>query len=157
MPRPLLLVAAVALAFGAATAEAAKKQKRPCERQPPKNCEMRKHPTCGPIALKFWKDGDGVAHCDSATVLLTTTAIIPELRRLRCFLYGETSDIRFSTTNYRTVEGPRDGDTIRMSRGHAQVTVHGHYDSSIRASRVTFENRGPGSNVLLKCQGFGPA
>lgn len=155
MLRFTLFVAAVALPLAAGLAQAASKAK-PCEPQPVKVCEIRKHPNCGPISLKFWKE-DGEMKCDRATVELTTTQVIPELRRLKCFLYGETSDIKFLTKNYRTVDGPHNGDTIRMEEGHAHVTIHGHYDSYNRRTYVVFENQGPGKNVLLKCQGFGPA
>ena len=155
MLRIALLLATIAVPLGIEAVEAA--SPRPCERQPVKKCEIRKHRTCGPITLNFWRDDEGTTHCDRATVQLTATQVIPELRRLRCFLYGSVSDVQFSTKNYRTVEGPRNGDVIRMEQGHAQVTIHGHYDSYNRDSFVTFENQGPGNNVLLKCQGFGPA
>lgn len=121
-----------------------------------KICEIRKAATCGPVFLEHWIDDDGVSHCETATMQLTPAEVIPHLRRVRCVLLGDDSEVRFSALNYLPVKGPRLGEVIRIENGTAAFILQGHYETYKRNARITFENLGPGATVVLRCSGFGP-
>lgn len=120
-------------------------------------CEMRKHPSCGPVQLNFRSRSDGPSQCDSGFVTLNQVDIYPHLRRVRCFFYGDSSRLKFDGTNYIAKEGPDVGDVLELHDGTLSVTLFGHYRSMSEVSRVRFENLGPGASVIMKCSGFGPA
>ena len=120
-------------------------------------CEIRKQATCGPVFIEHWTDDDGVARCDSATMQLTPAEVIPHLRRVRCILVGDSSEVRFTAINYVPVKGPKLGEVIKIENGTAEFILQGHYESYKRNAKVTFVNLGPGATVVLRCTGFGPA
>ena len=146
---PLFLVFGVALSPSMAANK--------CKPVEGKKCEIRKAPTCGPVYLEHWVDDEGASHCETATMQLTPAEVIPHLRRVRCVLLGDDSEVRFSALNYVPVKGPRLGEVIKIENGSAAFILQGHYETYKRNARITFENLGPGAIVVLRCTGFGPA
>ncbi len=128
-----------------------------CQYQEEKICEIRKHTVCGPMSLDFLTGSSGATRCDSASLTLTPTEVLPQLRRIRCFLYGDDTRIRFTAENYVARIGPQIGETIAVRNGVADFQLLGDFLSMSEVSRVMFQNIGPGSSVVLKCNGFGPA
>jgi len=151
--RRALWIALFGLFLGLSQGAAADK----CRPVEGKKCEIRKHPTCGPVFLEHWVDEEGASHCETATMQLTPAEVIPHLRRVRCVLLGDNSEVRFSALNYVPVKGPKVGEVIRMENGSADFILQGHYETYKRNARITFENLGPGAVVVLRCTGFGPA
>ena len=68
---------------------------------------------------------------------------MPQLRRVRCYFYGEDSRIRFLAENYVSAKGPAVGDSLELRNGALTIPVAGHYRSMSEPSRVRFENLGP--------------
>jgi hypothetical protein len=128
-----------------------------CGRAEAKRCDILKRHSCGPVSLAFSATSDGAGRCERATILLPPTQVIPLLRRVRCLLVGEDTQVRFSAENYQPQQGPDDGDTIDVRNGGRDLIVYGHYQHRGEHARVTFENIGPGATVVLKCEAFGPA
>lgn len=128
-----------------------------CDERELQTCEVRKAATCGPLALRHWTDVDDKIHCDAAVVYLVPGRVIPHLRQLRCFLLGDGGQVIMSTENYLPNGGPKDGDTIVLAGGRADLLLRGRYESISRQASITFENIGPAGMVLLKCSAFGPA
>ncbi len=128
-----------------------------CEEVETKSCGMHKQASCGPVDLNFRKSDQAAKRCEQALIPLRQTEVLPHLRRLHCFFYGDDTVIRFSAENYIPQMGPAIGDTIEVRNGSLQVMLFGHYRQMSRPSKVTFENLGPGRTVVLKCNGYGPA
>lgn len=144
----LLLAAALA---GAARADEA------CEVQQVKACDVRKYSWCGPVDINYWVGEDSARHCERAIITLTPTDVVPNLRRIRCYFFGEDSDVRFGAENYKPVSGPSPGQRITVRNGVGETVIHGHFKVRTESSRVFFENIGPGDYVVIKCNGYGPA
>ena len=128
-----------------------------CGRHEEKICDIYKRHSCGPITLQFSRAANGPQRCEQVTMVLPQAQVIPLLRRVRCVLSGENTEVQFSTDNYQPKQGPHDGDTIRVQGGNSNLIVFGHYEHADRDASVTFENVGPGGSVVLKCEAFGPS
>ncbi len=128
-----------------------------CEEVEEKPCGMHKQASCGPVDLNFRQADKAAKRCERASIPLRHTDVMPHLRRLHCFFYGDDTVIRFSAENYVPQMGPEIGETIEVRNGSLQVLLFGHYHSMSRPSTVSFENLGPGRTIVLKCNGYGPA
>lgn len=147
----LLFSLAAAVTAGSAQAEEA------CEVREDKICDVRKYSWCGPVDLNFRVTESGERHCQRAVVTLTPTDVLPSLRRIRCYFYGNSTDLRFSADNYRAVRGPKPGDRIPIRNGVGQVVINGEFRTMSEDSSVIFENVGPAGSIIVKCNGYGPA
>ncbi len=128
-----------------------------CERVEEKLCDVRKHWGCGPIDLNSRQGKKAEKPCEQVHVVLTPTEVMPHLRRLQCLFFGEDSRIRFSGENYVAMMGPQIGDIFEVRNGTAHIPIFGHYSSMSKPTRISFENLGPGRQVVIKCNGYGPA
>ena len=150
--RTALLAALAALAFTTAA-----RADEICQVQEEKACDVRKYSWCGPVDINFWVSDKGARHCERAIITLTPTDVLPNLRRIRCYFFGQDTDVRFGAENYRSVSGPSAGERISVRNGVGETIIHGHYRSDTESSRIFFENVGPGDYVVIKCNGYGPA
>ena len=128
-----------------------------CEEVEAKSCGMHKQASCGPLDLNFRKSDQAAKRCERAFIALRQTEVLPHLRRLHCFFYGDDTMVRFSAENYLPQLGPSIGETLEVRNGSLQILLFGHYRQMSRPSQVTFENIGPGRTIVLKCNGYGPA
>ena len=128
-----------------------------CRPQKENTCQIRKRQTCGPVRLEHGIDRHGEPYCNRVTLQLPSVAVMPMLRRVRCALFGEDTDVRLTAQNYLPKNGPAPGDTIRLRNGGVDFVLSGAYETSEQRSEVYFENMGPGEKVVLRCSGFGPA
>ncbi len=128
-----------------------------CEEIKTKLCEVRKHASCGPIDLNAPKGASASKLCEQVYIILPPTKVMPHLRRLQCTFFGDDSRIRFSGENYVAMMGPAVGEIFEVRNGAAQIPVFGRYRSMSQPARINFENLGPGRQVMIKCNGFGPA
>ena len=129
----------------------------PCEVVEADICEIRKHPSCGPIDLFFWQPENGRAQCGQVSISLTRAGPMPQLRRVRCYFYGENTSIRFLAENYAATVGPKVGAILELRNGALDIPLNGDYRTMSDPSRVMFENLGPAKSVIMKCNGYGPA
>ena len=156
--KSLLAVLCTAAGFlGGPPALAAGAKAPQCDVMEEKICDVRKFSWCGPIDLNAWVTEDGKRHCQSATVELTPTNVLPSLRRIRCYFYGSQTDVVFDAENYAAVLGPNPGDRIPIRNGVGEATIFGEYRNMSEESVVIFRNVGPSSPIILKCNGYGPA
>ena len=147
----LLSLALFSVLATASRAEAA------CEIQQEKSCDVRKYSWCGPVDINFWVNESGQRHCERASITLTPTDVLPNLRRIRCYFFGSDTDVRFGGKNYKAVSGPVPGQKISVRNGVGETVIHGHFKVQSERSMIFFENVGPGDYVVIKCNGYGPA
>ena len=140
----------------AATAAGPERAFEACSLEAEKPCDVRKFSWCGPIELAFWVSKQGKRHCDKAKVALTPTDVMPNLRRIRCYFYGDTAEDRFEANNYVAISGPKPGEHIQVRHGVGEAVIHGSYRDQGEDSEIFFQNVGPGTSVVLKCNGYGP-
>ena len=140
------------LAAGGAPAQAFEA----CQREAEKPCDVRKFSWCGPVELAYWISEQGTRHCDKARIVLTPTDVMPNLRRIRCYFFGDTSEVRFEGKNYVAISGPEPGDHIPVRHGVGEAVIHGSFRAQSEDSEIFFQNVGPGTSVVLKCNGYGP-
>ena len=128
-----------------------------CEVPEAKACDVRKYSWCGPVDINFWVSEQGARHCERAIITLTPTDVLPNLRRIRCYFFGQDTELHFGADNYRAISGPSPGDRIFVRNGVSETVIHGHYTVKSEGSHIFFENVGPGDYVVIKCNGYGPA
>ena len=127
-----------------------------CDVQEEKVCDARRFSWCGPISIRFWTSDKGTRHCERASISLSATDVLPNLRLMRCYFYGEDTSVRFDSDNYETVTGPTAGDLVPIRNGVGEVMLRGRYFNMNKEPQVFFENVGPGTSVIMKCNGYGP-
>ena len=128
-----------------------------CEVPEEKACDVRKYSWCGPVDINYWVSEQGARHCERAIITLTPTDVLPNLRRIRCYFFGEDTEVRFGADNYKAISGPSPGQRLSIRNGVGETAIHGHYKVRSEGTRIFFENIGPGDYVVIKCNGYGPA